>query len=88
MAEHNPSDCLAHNCEYYEQAMATMDDALFDAATARAANEALVADAAYYKRKADDMQAAYEAKIQDFARETLINSQLRQQLRASTEAQG
>jgi len=86
MADHDPNDCLVHNCAYYEQAMATMDAALLEAAEARAANEALIADAAYYKRKATDMQAAYEAKIQDFARETLINSQLRAELRASTEA--
>lgn len=67
-------------CEYCKQAIQNMDEALNQFYEQRAANEQLVKDAEYYRRKADDMQSAYEAKIQDFAKETLINSQLRQRL--------
>ena len=57
--------------------LATMDAALKRQYEAESLNDDLKADATYYKRKADDMQKAYELKIQDFAKETLRNSAFR-----------
>ena len=62
--KHDKKACLAHDCVYFHEMLARMDEAIGDS----------------YK-----MRDSYEAKIQDLAKETLRNSELRAELKAVLE---